>query len=58
MLWPVVVSRGKINNEAYGEMGVPMTVIIDKRGVIRRITTGYDPTLAKEIELIDKLLAE
>lgn len=56
--WPLVVCDDRTNNTNYGEMGVPMTVIIDKKGTVRRITTGYDPTLAREFELIDRLLAE
>lgn len=56
--WPLVVCDDRTNNTNYGEMGVPMTVIIDKKGIVRRITTGYDPTLQREFELIDRLLAE
>ena len=56
--WPFVLTRDRINNEAYGEMGVPMVVIVDRKGVIRRITTGYDETLKTETDLINRLLAE
>jgi hypothetical protein len=58
LTWPFILTRGSINNEAYGEMGVPMVVIVDRKGVIRRITTGYDETLKTETDLINRLLAE
>jgi hypothetical protein len=43
MPWPFLVGEDDKTNVSYGEMGVPMTVIIDKKGVIRRIQQGYKP---------------
>ena len=54
--WPLIVGETDANNVNYGEMGVPMTVIIDKKGIIRQIDQGYRPE--KDIPFIRQLLAE
>ena len=44
----------KKNSTDYGVYGIPQTVIIDRKGVIRDIRVGYDPggeaSLRAEIE--------
>lgn len=54
--WPLAVGETDQNNVNYAEMGVPMTIIIDKKGVIRQIDLGYRPE--KDIPFIKQLLAE
>lgn len=56
--WPLVISRDRTNFDAYSEMGVPMFVIVDQEGKIRRITTGHDPMMETETSLINRLLEE
>jgi len=56
LAWPLAVGETDQNNVNYAEMGVPMTVIIDKKGVIRQIDQGYRPE--KDIPFIKQLLAE
>jgi thiol-disulfide isomerase/thioredoxin len=57
MTWPIVVGP-KSNSTAYGVYGIPETVLIDKKGVIRDIKVGYVPhqedSLQKEIEALIK----
>ena len=44
---------------AYGVSALPTFFVIDKRGVIREVVVGYDPTKHREIEkLLQSLLAE
>lgn len=44
---------------AYGVRDAPSMLIIDKRGVVRDVATGYDPVRMREIEAtIDRLLRE
>jgi len=56
LAWPVIVGETDAINVSYGEMGVPMTVIIDKRGIIRQITQGYKPE--HDVPFIERLLNE
>lgn len=53
MTWPVLVGP-KSNAENYGVWGIPESILIDKKGVIRDIKVGYDPaqedSIRKEIE--------
>ena len=59
--WPFVIATGhkdRTNFDNYSEMGVPMIVIVDKKGIIRRIKTGHDPTMKAEIALLNRLLKE
>ncbi len=56
MPWPFLVGEDDATNVRYGEMGVPMTVIIDKKGVIRRIKQGYTPE--EDMQFVASLLEE
>ncbi len=38
--------EGKVG-EAYGSDSIPMQVLIDKTGIVRKINVGYSPNLAK-----------
>jgi hypothetical protein len=54
LAWPLLLGETDANNVNYGEMGVPMTVIIDTQGVIRQIDQGYRPE--KDVAFIESLL--
>ena len=44
---------------AYGVRSIPTLFVIDKRGVVREVTIGFDPGTNSQIEqLVQKLLAE
>lgn len=54
-----VDARGTINEMRYAVYGIPQIVVIDKRGVIRQITIGWDAgNEARLGALIDRLVAE
>lgn len=41
------------------ESGIPLFVFIDKKGVVREVITGFDPSVAPRMEsVVKKLLAE
>lgn len=52
--FPLLVGEADANNVNFGEMGVPMTVIIDKDGVVRQINQGFKP--GKDLPVIERLL--
>ncbi len=56
LAFPVLVGETDGTNVSYGEMGVPMTVIIDARGVIRHIAQGFREE--HDATLVEQLLAE
>ena len=56
VIWPVVFSDRNCYDPAYGVMGVPTAVIIDKKGRIRMFTHPYYEE--KNRAMIDTLLAE
>lgn len=56
LAFPVLVGESDATNVSYGEMGVPMTVIIDTRGMIRHIAQGF--RAEHDAELVERLLAE
>jgi hypothetical protein len=56
LAFPVLVGATDATNVSYGEMGVPMTVIVDTRGVIRHIAQGF--RAEHDAELVERLLAE
>ncbi len=35
--------------EAYGSESIPMQVLIDQKGIVRRVTVGYSPRLADQL---------
>jgi thiol-disulfide isomerase/thioredoxin len=44
---------------AYGVRNIPTLFVIDKRGVVREVSTGYDPGMHAQLEnLVRQLLAE
>lgn len=54
-----IVSNDPSNHEAYGANGIPLTVIIDRKGIIRYIESGSSETREREIrETVEKLIAE
>ncbi len=53
------VATNQISQSAYGANGLPTTVIIDRKGVVRYVETGTSRTREAEIrQEIEKLLAE
>ena len=56
MTWPFLVGEDDATNVRYGEMGVPMTVIIDRKGTIRAIKQGY--RAEQDLKLVAQLLEE
>lgn len=56
LAFPVLVGESDATNVSYGEMGVPMTVIVDARGVIRHIAQGFRDE--HDAALVEQLLAE
>ena len=46
-------------SSAYGVRNIPTLFVIDKRGVVREVSIGYDPATNTQIEqLVQRLLAE
>jgi thiol-disulfide isomerase/thioredoxin len=43
MAYPVAVDKGAETTRAYGVVSLPTLVVIDKRGVVRDVSVGYDP---------------
>lgn len=60
MKYPSLVDSAKAETSAaYGIMGLPTMVLVDKKGVVRDIFVGVDPTTEGRIEsAAKKLLAE
>ncbi len=59
MRYAVVSDERDVTAGRYGVRALPTMFVIDKRGVIREIAIGYDPSHQAEIErLIQALLAE
>lgn len=54
-----VVTQGQITQMAYGATGLPTAVLIDRKGKVRYIETGTNPSRLVEMrEMVLKLLAE
>jgi len=54
-----VVANGQANQLLYGATSLPTAVLIDRKGVVRYIATGTNPTRLEEIRaIIIKLLGE
>jgi peroxiredoxin len=59
MRYPVVSDPNGETTSAYGVSGLPTLFVIDKRGVVRDVTVGYDPGREASLEaLVQTLLAE
>ena len=55
----VAVDPTAATHRAYGVSALPTLFVIDKRGVVRDVMTGYDPSRESRVEaLVKKLLAE
>lgn len=56
--WPVMYGEAS-NFESYGCAAIPYVVIIDKKGIVRKIEVGNDPSKFAEFrKLIEGLLSE
>lgn len=59
MTYPSLSDPNADTNRAYGIIGLPTVVVIDKKGVVRDVFVGYDPSVEAKMEQIVKaLLAE
>lgn len=61
MRYPIVVDNDGDTSKAYGITGLPTMLVIDKKGVIREVFVGFDPTPAGDAKLegvVKALLAE
>ena len=59
MRYAVVSDEREVTAGRYGVQALPTLFLIDKRGVIREVATGYDPSRQAELERqIQALLAE
>ncbi len=48
---------GKVG-QAYGSESIPMQVLIDQQGIVRRVSVGYSPALVDQLRsAIEKLRA-
>jgi thiol-disulfide isomerase/thioredoxin len=57
--YAVAVDKNAETTRAYGVVGLPTLVVIDKRGVVRDVSVGYDPSEDARLEgLVKTLLAE
>ncbi len=59
LLYDFVVAKNQTSQQAYAATGLPTAVLIDRKGVIRYIESGTNPTRVEEMrEMVLKLLAE
>jgi thiol-disulfide isomerase/thioredoxin len=59
MSYAVASDQGASMESSYGVRMIPTMFVIDKKGVIREVLVGYDPTRHAEIEkLLQALIAE
>lgn len=59
MTYPSVVDKDSDTNKAWGIVGLPTVVVVDKKGVVREVFVGYDPSGdAKMDQVVKTLLAE
>jgi peroxiredoxin len=59
MRYPSVVDKAGDTTKSYGIVGLPTMLLIDKRGVVREVFVGFDPSGEARIEAVIKtLLAE
>ena len=55
----VALDRNRKIGSDYGVEGIPRTVVIDSKGVVREVHVGYSSGLGERLKLeIEKLLAE
>ncbi|MBS2016017.1 MAG: redoxin domain-containing protein [Deltaproteobacteria bacterium] len=61
MRYPIVVDKDGDTSRAYGITGLPTMLVVDKKGVVREVLVGVDPTPAGDARLegiVKALLAE
>jgi thiol-disulfide isomerase/thioredoxin len=58
MTYASLVDTGSDTNKAYGIVGLPTVVVIDKKGIVRDVFVGFDPTDTKMEQVVKTLLAE
>jgi peroxiredoxin len=59
MTYPSLSDPAADTNKAYGIIGLPTVVVVDKKGVVRDVFVGYDPSVeAKMDQIVKTLLAE
>lgn len=59
MRYGIVVDRSGDTSRAYGIGSLPTMLVVDKKGVVREVFVGYDPSLDPRVEaLVRSLLAE
>jgi thiol-disulfide isomerase/thioredoxin len=59
MTYPSVVDKDGDTNKSWGIVGLPTVVVVDKKGVVREVFVGYDPSGdAKMEQVVKTLLAE
>lgn len=59
MRYAVVVDKDAETSKTYGITGLPTMIIIDKKGIVREVSVGFDPTGDAKLEAtLKKLLAE
>ena len=59
MKYPTVVDTQGDTSRAYGIGSLPSLFILDKRGVVRDVAVGFDPSHDAAVEqLVKTLLAE
>jgi hypothetical protein len=59
MRYAVAVDKHAETTRSYGVVSLPTLVAIDKRGVVRDVWVGYDPTENARLEAsVRQLLAE
>lgn len=58
MTYPSLSDPGSDTNKSYGIVGLPTVVVIDKKGVVRDVFVGFDPSDTKLEQVVKTLLAE
>jgi len=59
MTYPSLSDPKEETNKVYGIVGLPTMIVIDKKGVVRDVFVGYDPSQDAKVEqLVKTLLAE
>ena len=59
MRYPVVVDKDGDTSRAYGVSALPTMILVDKKGIVREVFIGYDPSGDARLEAtVKSLLAE
>jgi len=55
--WPVLFDGSRKNNANFGVQGIPQLVVIDRKGIVRKVEVGFTPeSFAKTSELVQSLV--